>query len=407
LVIRCFFIDYFKISPAEIGVFRELLLITAIVSFISIPYNYLEQLLSGVQEIAFNAKMQMIKNVLFACLVFFVSFKPHSITLVQFYALNCFTMIAVIPWQVLRWLKYGSIKTFLPRWYFKETLPLFKYCLNLFVMGIFIIMADKLKPLILTLRVSGSASLKMADYQIIYNIILFLNMITSSFITVLIPYIAREYVMGNHGIYKKVIQETTKLVWGFGAFLIFTMITFSKEILLIYVGPNNVYLQKWLIFYLVGYLYVMYAPCISAVVLSSGRMLPYTVGTALGCVVSLIFCWFTVPISPMGGMVFSYIVYIIIIFFTVHFYYLPKMFNVEPIRQIFRVLIPPLVVGVCMVFLTRYFLRFLNIPNIYANTLIGTFVGFIVYIVMILIVYIKPKELRLLLNRLVPVRGNN
>ena len=48
------FANYFKILPDQIDTLKSLLIVTAIVSFISIPVNFVDQLLTGVQEIAFG-----------------------------------------------------------------------------------------------------------------------------------------------------------------------------------------------------------------------------------------------------------------------------------------------------------------------------------------------------------------
>jgi len=401
LAIRYFFVGYFKILPEQISVFKELLTITAIFSFISIPLSYLDQLLSGVQEIAFISKLQMLKNLLFACLILFVFLKPDSLTLAQFYALNCITMVAMVPFKIVRWLKYATFKTFIPNWHFRETLPLLKYCLHLFIMGIFIMMAHKLKPLILSLRATGDAATKMADYQIVYNVVMFLSMISASFMAALIPYISHENASGNLAIYKKVIRDLTKPVWAFGALIVFSIILLSKQLLIIYVGPENLYLKKWLVLLAAGSLYTLYASCISAVVLASGRTLPYTIGTAMGCLISLAVCWFLVPITALGGMVYPFIVYIGIIFVVTHFYYLPKIFGVSPIEQIVKVFLPPLIVGICMVFCIRYLLNWLSMTNPYLNILVGAFAGASFYSVIILFVYIKTNDIRVLFNRIV------
>jgi O-antigen/teichoic acid export membrane protein len=401
LIVRYFFVDYFKISIEQAVIFKELLIITAVVSFISIPLNYLDQLLSGVQEIVFISKQQMFKNLMFACLVLFVFLKPNSLTLVQFYAINCLIMLAFIPSKVKKWLKYGTLKAFIPKWYFKEILPLLKYCLQLFIMGLFIMMADKLKPLILSLRASNDAAVKMADYQIIYNVVMFLGMIAASIIAALIPYVSSEYILGNTEIYKKVIQNVTKPVWAFGALVVFIMILLSNELLIIYVGPANLYLRKWLILFLIGSLYILYTPCISAVVLASGRTSQYTIGTAIACLISLAVCWFLVPITAMGGMIYAFIAYIFILFSVVHFYYLRRIFGISPINQITKVFLPPIAAGICMFFCIRYLLDLLNIANPYSNILVGTITGSLLYSAIILIIYIKPKDVKLFFNHII------
>jgi O-antigen/teichoic acid export membrane protein len=401
LAVRYFFVDHFRIPLEQALIFKELLIITAIVSFISIPLNYLDQLLSGVQEIVFISKQQMIKNLLFACLVLYVYLKPSSLTLVQFYAFNCITMLAFVPSKVRRWLKYGTLKTFIPTWHFKETLPLLKYCLHLFIMGLFIMMADKLKPLILSLRATGDAATKMSDYQIIYNVVMFLAMISSSLTAALIPYISHEYVTGNSAIYKKVIQDVTKPVWAFGALIVFIIILLSNELLRIYVGPENLYLGKWFVLFMVGASYTLYTSCISAVVLASGRTLPYTIGTAVGCLVSLAICWFLIPITALGGMIYAYIVYISILFVAVHFYYLRKVFGVSPLEQITKVFLPPLISGILMVFCIRNLLHLVGMTNPYLNILVGGIAGTLLYSMIILSVYIKPRDIKLIFNRIV------
>ncbi len=401
LGIRYYFIGYFKISPEQMPVFKELLIITAFVSFVSIPINYLDQLLSGVQEIAFISRQQMIKNILFACLVAFVYLNPTALSLVQFYMLTCVIMLLMVPSKVRKWLEYGTAKTFIPSWHYTETMPLIKYCLQLFVMGVFIIMADKLKPLILSLRSINNAAANMADYQIIYNVIIFLSMLSSSLIAALIPYISHEYFTGNKTVYKKIIQEVTKPIWAFGALIVFGIILFSKEFLIIYVGAENLYLKRWLIIFLAGSSYVLYTSCISAVVLASGRTLPYTIGTALGCLISLAVCWFLVPVTALGGMVYAFITYISILFVVVHFYYLRKIFGVSPFDQIIKVFLPPPIAGILMVFCIRNLLNFIGMTNPYLNILAGGAAGAMFYSVIILSVYIKPRDIKLIFNRIV------
>lgn len=401
LVVQYFFLDYFRINSGEIGTFRALLIITAIVSFASIPINYLDQLLTGVQEIAFISKQQMIKNLLFACLVLFVLINPHGLTLVQFYALNCLTMVLMVPSKVRRWQRYAPLKTFIPKFYFKETIPLLKYCLNLFVMSFFILMADKVKPIILSFRTTGDAAIKMAEYQIVYNFSLFINMIASSIMVAFIPYISHEYAAGNHGIYKRVIQDITKPVWAFGGWIVFCTILLSKELLVIYVGPSNLFLEKWLILFIISSSYILYASCISAVVLASSRTLPYAIATSVACLVSLVICWLFVPISALGGMIYSYIAYIGIVFIFMHFFYLPKLFKISPLRQIFNILLPPLLIGIVMILVIRQLLDLVNYKSPVANIFIGGVCGTLLYSTLILFIYLKPKELGLFWHQIV------
>lgn len=401
LIIRFFLVSYFKISPDQIVVLKELLIVTAIFSFISFPVNFLDKLLAGVQELAFISKLQVIRTILFSGLVLAIFLRPNVLTLVQFYVIRCTIMIILVPLKLAKWLKYGTIETFFPKLAFKESVPLLKYCLQLFWIGTLMVLAEGLKPLVLSLRTPANAATNMADYEIIYKLVIFLRMISASFVTALVPYISHEYFNGNKTIYKNVIQKVTKPIWAFGALVVFLLILLSRELLVIYVGTENLYLQKWLVLLLAGSLYILYTPGISAVVIASGRLLPYSIATALASLVSLSVCWYLVPISPLGGMIYSFISYFSIIFVVVHFYYLPSIFNVSAFKHIKNVFVPPLFAGITMFFLIRFLLTRLNLASPYLTIFIGITFGVFLYSVIILLSYVKPREIRALVKSVV------
>ena len=152
---------------------------------------------------------------------------------------------------------------------------------------------------------------------------------------------------------------------------------------------------------LLSFSYILYSSCIAAVVLASGRTLPYTIGTAVACLVSLLVCWFLVPITALGGMVYAHVVYVSIIFVIVHFHYLRKIFDVSPVEQITRVFFPPLIAGICMVFCIRYLLTLLNMTSSYLNIGVGVVAGTLLYSAVILLTYIKPMDIKSIFNRII------
>lgn len=400
LAIRYAGIDYFRIYPEQSDTLKSLLIVTAAASFISIPVNFIEQLLTGVQEIAFVSTMQMVKNAVFAGLVLFVYLNPQQLSVVDFYIAKCVIMFCTVPVELHRWQKYGSLKTFIPGRDFRAIMPLLKYCISLMAIGIFIMLAGKLRPVIMSLRVSEDAAGHMTDFQIINYIGTFLLMVSSCFVTALVPYISHEYATGNLSVYQKVIQEATKPVWAFGALLGFGVILLSKELLTIYVGPDNTYLQKWLILLVAGVLYNLYNPCIASVILGSGRTLPLAVITASGCLISLVICWWVSPVSALGSITYSLLAYNSVIGLGVHFYYLKAYFLVDPVRQIVHILFPPVLAGLAMLFGVRYLLDRWGLANPYLAILMGATIGTVVYTALILAIYIRPAEVVLLYKKI-------
>ncbi|MFA6012031.1 MAG: oligosaccharide flippase family protein [Desulfobacteraceae bacterium] len=392
LVISFYGTELFKVNIGQISTLQTLLTITAITSLLSIPATVLDQLLTGAQELGFLSSLEMIRNVFFAGLVVFVYTHPSSISISGFYALQCVLMFVMIPAKLWRWLRYGSITVFVPGWYFKNILPLLKYCLSLMAFSIFIAIADKLNPVILGIRIPSNAGTALTDYQIINYIRTFLLMISSSFMVALIPHISGASAGGNQIIYSKTIEQGTKYIWAVGALLGFGLIMMSKEVLSIYVGPENISLKIWLMIMIGTSLYNLYSTPIASVILSSGKLVPMLFATASGCLVSTILCWFLTPRYGVGAVVLSMAGYNIINLLVTHFWYLPRYFSVKPIHQIVHVMLPPALAGVIMCLMGRFIISKLAYTNDYINVAIGAISGTIVYTSIIMMIYIRPRE---------------
>lgn len=384
--------DLFKINANQISTLQTLLIITAITSLLSIPASVLDQLLTGAQELGFVSSLEIVKNFIFAGLVAFVYFHPTELSISCFYALQCFLMFIMIPAKLYRWTRYGSIGVFLPGWNFKKVLPLLKYCLSLMAFSIFILIADSLRPIILGMRVPSDAGTVLTDYQIMNYVRMFLLMISSSMMLALIPHVSGARASGNQFIYDKTIEQGTKYLWAVTALAGFGIIMLSKEVLSIYVGAENLSLKIWLMILTGATLYNLYVTPIASVILSSGKLFPMLFATASGCFVSVLVCWFLTPRLGVGAIVISVAAYNLVNMMVTHFWYLPRYFNVRPIRQIVHIMLPPVVSGLIMCFAGRFIINGLGYTNDYINLAIGVFCGTIIYTSIILLIYIRPRE---------------
>ncbi|MCK5509067.1 MAG: oligosaccharide flippase family protein [Desulfobacterales bacterium] len=390
----------FKVNPGQIGTLQSLLIITAITSFLAVPATLLDQILTGAQELWFVSSLEMIKNFFFVGLAAFVYFWPEALCITQFYALRCVLMFLMIPAKLWRLTKHGSIVMFIPGWNFKSVLPLLKYCLSLMTFSIFIAMADKLRPIILGIRIPFDAGEALADYQIINYIRIFLMMISASFMAALIPHLSGATIGGNRLIYGKTIEQGTKYIWTFGALLGFGVIMLSKELLCIYVGPENLYLEIWLIVLVIGALYNLYVSPIASVILSFGKLVPMIFATGIGCLLSLSICWVMAPRFGVGAIAVSLVVYNLVHLLVTHFWYLPRYFNINPSNQIINIMLPPAFIGVVMCCVGRWIINYMGYTNDYINIAIGTICGMAIYMTMIITIYIRPNEIRELFVKL-------
>lgn len=401
LGIALFWPDIFKVNTDQIITLKILLIITAVTSFFAIPATVLDQTLTGAQELGFISSLEMVKNLFFAALVGSIYFLPEWLSITEFYFLRCVLMFIMIPWKILRWRKYGSISVFLPGWNFKAALPLLKYCLSLATFSIFIALSERLRPVILGIRITSDAGEVLSDFQIINYIRVFLLMLSSGIMSALVPHISGSTANGNKLIYDRTIEKGTRHIWAFGALVGFGIIMLSKELLCIYVGVENLHLQLWLVLLVLSTLYNLYSTPMASVILSSGQLSPMIAATATGCLISLAICWLTAPRFGVGSCVFSLVAYNAVHFLVTHFWYLPRYFNLKPIKQIVRYLLPPVVAGVVMCLAGRWVIDQLGFKNDYANISIGAICGTLIYTVIILLMgYIRPSEGLELLTKL-------
>ena len=387
-------IGLFNVEASQAGTLKSLLIVTAVTSFFSIPATVLDQILTGAHELGFVSRMQMIKNGLFGTLVAYVCFAPWPLTIVQFYSIQCFLMFVMIPAKLWRWKKYGGLSVLIPGCYIDSVWPLLKYSFSVLGFSLFMAIARKLCPVILAMRTHGNSGGVMADFQVINYVQLFLMMVAGSFSVAMVPHISRAVAGGDIHMYRKAMTQGTRLVWSLGALMGFGVIMLAREVIIVYVGEEFLYLQPWLIVYVIALLYNLYNPAMSSVTLASGKLLPLVVVTGVGCVVSLICCWFLAPKFGVGSVSIAFLVNNIICFLFMNFWFYPTYFNLHAVHQVSHILAPPVLAGGVMCLLGRWIIREIGCVDSWINIALGAVCGTLVYSAIIVMIYIRPVEIR-------------
>ncbi len=393
LALALFCASMFRVSPDQVDTLRSLLIVTAIVSLISIPANNLDQMLVGAQELGFVSGMEVIKNLLFALLLLVVYINPDCLSLVQFYVLQCATMFIMLSAKLRRWSKYASLRSLIPGRSITATAPLLRYSAALMLYSTCVTVADRVRPVLLGARLTSHVSESLADYGIVNNIRVFLMMLTSSFVAALVPYIASESVSGNAAIARNAIEKGTKYIWMFGALVGFGVMMLSKEVLRLYVGRENVYLHTGLVVFVGSSLYSLYMPAIISVVLSSGRLSMLIVTTAVSGVVSTVACWLLAPTYGLYAVAISMGVYSLTHFLLVHTWLLPRQYAVPFRHHVLNIVCPPLIAGAVMLFAGRWVIERIGSSSSLLNIWIGATCGTAIYLGVISLIYIKPRDL--------------
>jgi O-antigen/teichoic acid export membrane protein len=400
LAIAMFWINIFQIAPDKVDTLRLLLFITAVTSLFAIPASILDQMLAGAQELGFASWLQIASSFLTGGLVALVFLQPALLTLTQFYVVRCCLMFLPVPFSLMRWRRYGNLGVFVPGWNLAAVRPMIKYSLLIFVFGIFIILAKRLAPIIVAMRASHDAGGAVADLQIIEGFNLFMSMIGVSLMTALVPHLSGAVARGDSDILRRSIVQGTRVIWGGGALIGFGMIMLAGEGLLIYVGSDFLNLKEWLTVYLCTSLYYLYNTSFASAIMSSDNLAPLGWVTGFACLASVVTTWIFVPEMGVGGAVLGSVAYVSVHFCITHFWYFPRFFKLNPIEQIFRIFLPPVAAGVAMCFVGRWVISYVGSNNSWLNIAIGAISGTLVYSSIVLAIYISPRELKGLLNRI-------
>lgn len=383
----------FSIHSYQLEKLRTLLFITAFASFFALPSTALDQALIGTNNLGFVSRMEIIKNLLFFGLIICLILFSDSISLTNFYAFRCLLMFIMMPLKLWKWSSCGSLFALVPGWKIAAVCPLLKYCLSISAFSIFIILSKNVPPVILALRAKSDAASVMTDFKVVDYIATFFLMISSTLITSLVPYISGLAAKGDIGIYNRVIKDGTRYVWAFGALIGFGVLMLSKEVIILYVGPEYLHIKLWLEVYIIGILYNLYNPAMSSVILSYGKLLPMIYATLLGCICSLFFSWMLSPLIGIGSISISLISFNLCAFLVNHFWYFPRYFHINPFNQIFHIFCPPLFAGLTMCISGRWLIDTISCTNSYINIAIGAFTGTLIYSSIILVFYISPSQI--------------
>jgi O-antigen/teichoic acid export membrane protein len=394
LIVAWGFISVFKVTPEQMPMLRNLMVVTAFAALLSMPANYLDQILTGAQDLGYVSLMQVAKNGIYILLIVYIYFYPQEISLLSYYILQNLLMLSMVLFKIRRWRSVGSYRIFLPQWHLRSTVPVLKYCLALMTFSIFIVLDNASKPLIIGIMATDDVSRQMTDFQIISTFRMFLMLLATSVMQALIPYMSHQRVVEGDQIFKKIITQGTKIIWAIGALIGFLIILQAKNIVILYVGKESQYLTPLIVVYVVATMYNLYVTGIAAAILTSGKVTPMVWTTFAGFVVSTIISLTLIKSWQMKAIIYSLAGYNAVHFAVMHFFYLPTQFRINPFQQIFRVAAPPLIAGIVMYWLTQYVIKLMMINTIYWEITAGSVVGASIYLSVIFSIYIRPKETR-------------
>ncbi len=334
---------FFKLSPDQIPLYQTMMMILAASTIPNWLSNVIVQLLSAKDELGHVNRVFLIGSLAnFAVALAAVYFKWSLPAYFLGYTLST---LLPIPLNVLR-LKVFPLRLsqlLLPKWdaaIFKEIIG---YSAAIFLMGIFQLTANELRPILLA-RYASSIDV-LTDYRVIQTIAMLVISFGSIFLQVLLPSASKIYAEGNQDKIERMVLEATRYISLFLCFVVFILILNSHDLLGLYMGPDYLYLAPWLNLWLLTVLLNMHNTPIASLVLSSGKTKALIFSSAISCILSLPITVILAPTMNVGAAVLGYLVYMSIQIGFFYVYYTPKVLRLSSRKILSTSFLPALLAG--------------------------------------------------------------
>lgn len=177
-------------------------------------------------------------------------------------------------------------------------------------------------------------------------------MLGGAFTGVILPSASKVVALGDKMAQDRIAYDGTKYISIILCFCSFGMMSVSKEMLQIYVGSEYLYLDSWLIVWLLIIL-LSHNQAVSSLILSGSDIRPITYSTTVASIVGLLLCWFLIPSWGVGGTVIGFGVYNLIQILFYYLYYWPKM-NIDSFRVFKSSFIPGVATGTIAMLSVKY-----------------------------------------------------
>lgn len=385
LVIISFFSDsIFNVTQEQDVVIKHLFYILSISAFVSWYTSCFDQLVRAHEYVGWTQKIALIpKTVQIIILIMTVTV---GFTIEWYYALTTFSMFVIIPIMV------SKIKSLCPYISFRPSLDygIFKeivlYSLNIFSFGIFQFSVIHLRPIFLGIESSPES---ITDFRVLDGIFRFVTMLGGSFMGVFLPSATKVVSLHDESSINRVIYQGTKYISIAICFCCFGVMCVVPELLTAYVGADYLYLTIWLDLLLLSSLR-SHNQAISSLIFadSNVKTLSYLTYTMFfSAIISLLACWYLIPVYDVGGTVISFLLFSLIDVLFFYLFYWPKIMHIDS-WKVFKTSFAPYFYSGVVVCLG---LRMISLPdvNVWATLLLKGCVFTVIYV---LIAYIDMSN---------------
>lgn len=335
LVIVYFFsADIFNVSPEQDAILKNLLLILAVSAFVNWATSCYSQIIQATENVAWTQKRLLVTKLLMIGALGITILCDLTIT--QYYFLTVLCNWVILPRVVTKIREVAPMVNFIPKFdkdVFKEILP---YTLNIFSFTIFSYSFMNLRPIFLGIQ--GTPS-DVTDFKVIMGIYGIIMTVSNIFLSTLLPTSSKAIANNDRNAFDRIAYDSTKYIMLFISFCVFGMLSIAKDLVIVYVGEEYLYLMPWLICLLLTLL-TNHIMGISSLILGGSNIKPLSYMTAVSAVTGLIVAWFTIPQYGVGGTVIASVAYSVMQIIFYYVYYWPIVMKINSWFILYRIVLP-------------------------------------------------------------------
>ncbi len=403
LVMSAYGQQLFNLTEAQLPLYRQMMVVLAFSTVLNWLSGVAIQLLSTMDELGFINRVTAISSVLnFAVALVAIQCQWNLITYFIGYTLATLTPIPFYIWR-LKVFPVSRRALLAPRWDGTAFREILLYSLAIFVMGLFQLTANNLRPLLLG-KFAGGVEV-LTDYRIIQTIAMLIVAFGGVFMQVLLPSTSKAYAAGNHQRIERMVFKATKYISIFLSFMVFVLMLNADEILLLYMGSDYSSLSLWLSLWLLTVLLSMHNTPVASLVLSTGKTRALVYSSAVACIVSLPITIIFAPTLQVGAAVVGYLVYMVLQIGFFYVYYIPKVLRLDGGRLFGRAFLPAAIGGMIALAGSRYLSGWLPLTGGYGTVMANTIIFGVIYLTYLLLFVLKPAAIRELKETLIG-KGN-
>ncbi|PPL03472.1 lipopolysaccharide biosynthesis protein [Parapedobacter indicus] len=384
----------FNLTDAQEPLYRQIMYILAFSTVLSWLSSVVIQLLSAKDELGYVNRITVISSVL-NFVVALLAIQLQWSLIVYFIGYTLTTLIP-IPFYIARLRVFPISRGTLlaPRWHGSAFREILNYSLAIFVMGLFQLTANNLRPLLLGKFADGMEVL--TDYRVIQTIAMLIVAFGGVFMQVLLPSASKAYAEGNQQRIERMIFEATKYISIFLAFVVFALILNADEILRLYMGAGYSNLSLWLSLWLLTVLLSMHNTPVASLVLSTGKTRFLVYSSAVACIVSLPITVIFADTLQVGAAVIGYLAYMVLQIGFFYSYYIPKVLKLDGFRLFTRAFLPAVAGGVLALFIGRYAGQALPITGGYGMVIANSVIFGLIYVLYLFVFVVRRVDIRYL-----------